>query len=71
MLTPPPPLSKPVSIEWYEVDARIGIRITGTFDVSLTVSGETERPSFETMENEIEAAIVAVLVKHANRTAVN
>ena len=55
MLTPPPS-GKAVSVEWFDVDARSGIRITGTFDVSLAVTGESDRPAFQTIEREIEAS---------------
>lgn len=68
--TPPPP-SCPVFIEWFSVDTNAGIRITGTFDVALTVSGRSEKPAFELMEAEIEAAILAVLLKHTGPGAVN
>jgi hypothetical protein len=67
----PPPRSPPVFIEWFSIDARAGIRVTGTFDVSLEVTGHSEKPDFGTMENEIEAALLAVLVKHAGQKSVN
>jgi hypothetical protein len=67
----PPPPSCPVFIEWFSVDTTVGIRVTGTFDVTLAVSGHTEKPPFDLMEAEIEAAILAVLLKHAGSGAVN
>jgi hypothetical protein len=68
--TPPPP-SCPVFIEWFSVDAKAGIRVTGTFDVTLAVTGISEERDFEAIEREIEAAILAALVKHAGERSVN
>jgi hypothetical protein len=68
--TPPPP-SSPVFIEWFSVDANTGIRVTGTFDVTHAVTGIREERDFAAMENEIEAAILAALVKHAGERSVN
>ena len=66
-----PSPSRPVLIERFSVDVHAGIRITGTFDVTLAVTGRSEKSWFATMETDIEAAILAVPMNQEKRPAVN
>jgi hypothetical protein len=58
-------------IEWFSVDVHAAIRIAGTFDVTLAVTGRSEKPWLATMETDIEAAILAMLINQETRPAVN